>query len=74
MLVSQLGQQGLTCQYEEVRMIFFIFILLCPMTLYSGIIHLKTILYSKCKNEQIELLRIQAVEPLLVNYLKNYRF
>jgi hypothetical protein len=56
MLVSQLGQQGLTCQYEEVRMIFFIFILLCPMTLYSGIIHLKIILYSKCKNEQIELL------------------
>ena len=60
--------------YEVIRddLFVLIFILLCPMALYSGAIHLKIILYSRFKKEQFELLWIQAVEPLLTNYLKNY--
>jgi hypothetical protein len=43
--------------YEVVRMIYFlIFILLCHMALYSGVIHLKIIQYSRFKKEQLELL------------------
>jgi hypothetical protein len=33
--------------------IFLIFILSCPMALYSGVIHLKTILYSRFKKEKL---------------------
>ena len=53
--------------------IFLIFILLCPLALYSGVIHLKIILYSRFKRKKLELLWIQAAEPLVANYWKNYR-
>jgi hypothetical protein len=54
--------------------IFLIFILLRRMALYSGVIDLKIIQYSRFKQEQLGLLWIQAVEHLVMNYLKNYRF
>ena len=38
------------------QFIFLIFILLCLMALYFGVVHLKTILYSRLKQAQLELL------------------